>query len=186
MPSLILARHPQVNVSPGICYGRMDVELQHGWETFSDGLAMAMRAASCLTIYSSPAARCQAVALRLTLESKKPPCIDARLLEYDFGDWEGMAWSDVDRASLERWNQAPLAFSPPNGETGASLLQRVVDFWDDISTTREPICVISHGGPLRILSALASGQTPDLLDPSQPQGSIRIFTPRSTYLASDV
>lgn len=35
--------------------------------------------------------------------------------------------------------------------------------------------MLSHGGPLRILSALAVGEQPELLAPSIPQGFARLF-----------
>ncbi|WP_086644484.1 histidine phosphatase family protein [Acetobacter sp. DsW_063] len=176
MPPIILARHPHVNIRPGICYGRTDVELLPGWESFADGLSTVMHATSCLNVYSSPATRCSTVARRITSNHKHPPHIDVRLSEYDFGDWEARSWDDVEHAALELWNRDSVTFSPPNGETGVSLLQRVNDFWNDVSSATDPICVISHGGPLRVLTALAVGREPKLFDPSPPQGSIRIFS----------
>ncbi|MCI1298183.1 MAG: phosphoglycerate mutase, partial [Acetobacter fabarum] len=47
--------------------------------------------------------------------------------------------------------------------------------WQDMHRKGEAACVLSHGGPLRILSALAAGEQPELLAPSMPQGFARLF-----------
>ncbi len=97
------------------------------------------------------------------------------LLEIDFGTWEGRPWDDIPREALDRWAADPVAFAPPGGETGRALLDRVHAAWADISGAGKDCIVVTHGGPLRILSALARGQTPDLLSPAPAIGSVTVM-----------
>lgn len=175
VPCLLLARHPQVAIPPGLCYGRLDVPLRPGWEQHADGLAMLARGASIQVIHSAPAARCRMVAQRLAAATGLPCQIDPRLAELDFGAWEGRPWTEIDRPALDRWAVDPEGFAPPNGESGAALRRRTLSFWTDLTRHGQAAGVITHGGPLRLLRAMARGQPPDLLAPSPPQGSAALF-----------
>jgi len=124
-------------------------------------------------LWSSPTLRCRAVADAIAAAFDAPVHLDARLLELDFGAWEGLAWSDVPRADLDRWAACPVGFAAPGGETGASLIARVTEFYDDLK--REPHVIVSHGGPLRLLAALAVGRPVDLLAPPPALGSVQVF-----------
>ena len=53
---------------------------------------------------------------------------DARLLEYDFGDWEMQAWDDIDQTLLDSWMQDFVNQRPPNGETVIEMRARVDEF----------------------------------------------------------
>ena len=109
---------------------------------------------------------------------------DARLLELDFGTWEGMRWNDVPRAALDLWAADPLAFAPPGGESGAELVARATAFFDEIRTADAPLAVISHAGPLRVLLALARGEPIDLLQRAPALGSCEIAYPSPVRAAS--
>ena len=160
----VLIRHPAVRVAPGTCYGRLDLDLH------PDAAAEAMRlaavvAASATGVWTSPSQRCRRIAGAAAI-------VDDRLHELDFGAWEGTAWDSVPRAALDRWARAPLEFAPPGGESGAALLARVGDFHDALRRRDEDCVVVSHGGPLKVLSALLRGTAPDLLAPAPPLGSV--------------
>lgn len=174
-PWLLLARHPPVATAPGTCYGRLDVPLHPGWEGHADGLAVLARGAALRVIHSAPAARCQMVARRLATATGLPLRIDPRLAELDFGAWEGQPWADIDRVALDRWAADPEGFAPPSGESGAALHRRALSFWADLLREGQPAGVIAHGGPLRLLWALARGRAPDLLASPPPQGRAALF-----------
>ncbi len=100
--------------------------------------------------------------------------LDPRLLELDFGDWEGSSWDAVPRAALDRWAADPLGFRPPGGESGAALVRRVQGFAHALARDARPCLVVSHGGPLRLLPALLAGEPVDLLAPALAPGALRI------------
>ncbi|MCP1242984.1 phosphoglycerate mutase [Acetobacter lambici] len=172
---VLLVRHAPVLLPEGVCYGRQDVALRPGWEKIVSGLSVLAKGAVCRVLYSSPAQRCREMAQRLAQASGMELRVDPRLAELDFGRWEGLRWQDIERRQLDEWARDPSGFAPPGGESGLALCQRATDFWQDMHHKGEATCVLSHGGPLRILSALAAGERPELLAPSMPQGFARLF-----------
>lgn len=172
---VLLVRHAPVLLPQGVCYGQQDVALRPGWEGLAAGLAVLAQGAVCRVLYSSPAQRCRQMAEKLARMTNMELRIDPRLAEMDFGQWEGRNWNDISPTQLDEWAANPAQFAPPGGESGLSLTQRTRAFWHDIKQAGVPVCVLSHGGPLRLLSALAAGSTPELLAPSMPQGSARLF-----------
>lgn len=172
---VLLVRHAPVMVPEGVCYGRQDVALQPGWEGVTSGLAVLAQGAVCQVLYTSPAARCQQMAHKLAASTGMELRIDPRLAEMNFGDWEGQLWENIDRGLLDEWAADPEGFVPPGGESGRALCHRVRAFWQEVQQEGAPACVLSHGGPLRVLSALAAGAPPALLAPSMPQGFARLF-----------
>jgi alpha-ribazole phosphatase len=167
-----LIRHPAVQVAPGVCYGRLDVPLAP--EAMADVTRIARAVAgSAARVWTSPARRCRAVAEAIGGEI----VADARLLELDFGAWEGLPWDQVPRAELDRWAADPPGFAPPDGESGAALLARVGSFHADLLARGEDAVVVAHGGPLKLLIALLRGETPDLLGPTPKLGSVTWIRP---------
>jgi len=158
----------------GTCYGRLDVPLATGWEDRVSQQAVWLAVVAPARIWSSPAARCRSVAVALAERLGLPVAFDRRLLELDFGDWEGRSWDDVPRAALDRWAADPHGFRPPGGESGAALIERVTGFARMLLDRGRPCAVISHGGPLRLLPALLRGEAADLMSPSPGIGTLQI------------
>lgn len=168
--TILLVRHPPPDIAPGVCYGRLDIGLRAPPPA---DLVAAMRAHRPAHVWSSPARRCRAIAEAL---APLPARFDTRLLELDFGDWEGLAWDEVPRDALDAWAADPLGFAPPGGESGAHLLARVRAFHADLVRESAPCAVVSHGGPLKLLAALLRGEPPDLLAPAPAIGSLQAFS----------
>ena len=138
------------------------------------GIADTLAEFTAETIWSSPARRCVVLADALAGGRCGTRQDDVRLMELNFGDWEGQSWDSVPRGALDAWAADPLAFAPPGGETGAALLQRVRSFHADISAQRRDCVVVSHGGPLKLLAALLRDREPDLLAPAPGFGEVDI------------
>jgi alpha-ribazole phosphatase len=160
-----LVRHPAADVAAGICYGRLDVPV-------TDAAAVASLVARLVglggTIWTSPAQRCRMVA-----EALGAARIDPRLQELDFGAWEGLAWDEVPRAALDAWAADVSGFAPPGGERGSALIARVTAFASGLSGGDH--VVVTHGGPLKVLTALFRGLPVDLLAPSPALGSVTLI-----------
>ncbi len=79
---------------------------------------------------------------------------DARLMELSFGAWEGLTWPQVKKqapeAALAR-EQGKWSFTPPGGESYATLAERVTPWLETLS--RETL-VVSHGGVARALMVI--------------------------------
>jgi alpha-ribazole phosphatase len=167
-----LVRHPRVRGGTGRCYGRLDLPLADPGRDIPPLIAalVELRGAQ---IHTSPLARCRLVAEALAGDwGALPPLVDARLMEMDFGAWEGQAWDDVPRAALDAWAADLMGFSPPGGESGADLILRVSAAWDQMTAEGRDLVVITHGGPLKVLAAFASGQPVDLSVPAPPMGQV--------------
>ncbi len=160
---IVLVRHPAVDAG-GRCYGRLDLEV-------ADPAAVVALADRLKplggTVWTSPARRCRVVADALGAYR-----VDDRLQELDFGEWEGVSWDDVPRASLDAWAADPWGFAPPGGESGAALVSRVRAFASGCIDGDH--VVITHGGPLKVLTAVLRGEPVDLLAPSPAPGSVTL------------
>ena len=175
--TIALVRHPAVADGAGRCYGRLDLPLADPASIAPIVTALApLRGAM---IHTSPLARCRRLAQALAANwSQPPPVADDRLLEMDFGAWEGLAWDDIPRADLDRWAADLAVFAAPGGESGAALVARVTAFWHSLVALPGAHVVVTHGGPLKVLMALAEGQPVDLSRPTLPTGAIYWHEPR--------
>jgi alpha-ribazole phosphatase len=166
-----LVRHPRVQAE-GLCYGRFEPALHADAVRDIAAICAALEGFAAEVLWTSPSVRCTALADALGAALKQTPRSDPRLLELDFGTWEGRSWDSLDRAALDRWAADPPGFAPPGGESGAQLLHRVVAFAHGLLAAGRDAVVVTHGGPLRLLPALLEGRSADLLAPAPPQGSI--------------
>lgn len=141
---LHLVRHPQPVVAPGICYGRLDLEAEN-----AASVAERLRAdlAPDLPVWSSPLRRCLTLA-----ECLHPaPLIDERLVEMNFGCWEGVHWDAVPRAELDAWAADVAGYAPPGGESPLMLQRRALDFVAGLAVPEA--VVVTHAGVIRCLLA---------------------------------
>lgn len=156
--TLFLVRHPQPEVVPGTCYGRLDVGLVPGaldaclgaLDTLPPGLP-------CVT---SPARRCRQLADALLARGHVTHLRDdPRLLEMHFGDWEGRHWDEIGVEAVDQWARNRIDHVIPGGESARQVLARVAAFIEDTRRGAErDLVVIAHAGVIRSLLHLQSGQ----------------------------
>lgn len=137
---LFLIRHPRPLLRESLCYGQLDVAAE-------DPLPIAERLRTLLPadipVVASPLRRARGLAEAL----HQQPTFDRRLLEIDFGDWEGVAWDDIDRQSLDAWAADPLHFVAPGGESAAVLQTRALDCVRSLDGDR--VALVTHAGVIR-------------------------------------
>lgn len=99
-------------------------------------------------------------------ESSLPAiAFDERLVELDFGDWEGLTWAQVHEQhelQMRKWGQDWVNRSPPNGETFAQQVKRCGDWLLELQDrladdSRHSAVAIIHGGSIRALLCLCLG-----------------------------
>jgi alpha-ribazole phosphatase len=144
----IFIRHPKLEDMQGICYGALDV-LVPETVTFQHAERLKKTLPS-LPIISSPLQRCLALASALSVDAKQ----DARLLEMNFGAWQGSAWNDIERSQLDLWANSVTHFHPPNGENFMDVINRLSEFLNDLN---EPHILITHAGVIRAAHFLLGG-----------------------------
>ena len=137
-------RHPVTDAPEGLCYGRTDL----GWG--KEAAAQVQRALATVPkvaeIWSSPLTRCIDLAERFGSRDGAAATTDHRLIEHDFGRWEGRLWADIPRSESEPWIADIINSAPPGGEAFAQLLERVAEV---ISEIPEGALVITHAGVIR-------------------------------------
>lgn len=104
-------------------------------------------------VVSSTLQRCSAFARDFATARRIPLRLDARLVEYDFGDWQGRRIADLERdepAALARYRSAPERHAPPGGEDFAAFGHRVAAALDDIRRGgARRVLVLTHGAVIR-------------------------------------
>ncbi|GAA5184387.1 bifunctional RNase H/acid phosphatase [Rugosimonospora acidiphila] len=164
---LILVRHGETEMNSQRRYsGRGDVPLNER------GLAQARATAARLAalagtvpvVVSSPLSRAAATAALIAAElGDVPVTTDPELIESDFGDWEGLTFTEVREgwpAHLAKWLDSP-AVAPPGGESFRAVdrrVRRVAARVRDAHPGRT-VVLVSHVSPIKLLlrDALAAG-----------------------------
>lgn len=81
---------------------------------------------------------------------------DARLIEIGQGEWEGRTHAELEVQDPERyaaWRRHHSDDQPPGAEPLGVALARIGELLDEVLIgTRWPVCLVSHGGTLRLLA----------------------------------
>ena len=143
-------RHTPVNFDKGRCYGQLDVPLAKSFKADVEIVKQQVDTNYDM-IFCSPKLRCTALAEALELEQVQ---LDKRLLELDFGTWEGQLWDEIDQEALNAWMSDFVNLSPENGESLKQMYSRVSDFITTLRKTNyTKVLVIAHSGVIRCLWA---------------------------------
>ncbi|MCV2872766.1 histidine phosphatase family protein [Defluviimonas sp. WL0050] len=110
-------------------------------------------------ILVSPALRCRQTARALWPDLGAPET-DAALWEQDFGDWEGMAFTDLpDLGAIS--SSALATYRPPGGESFSDLCTRIAPVLS--AAQGGSVAIVAHAGVVRAGLALALGSAPAAL-----------------------
>ena len=137
---LHLIRHPKPAIEAGICYGRHDCPAE---DALSAACLLLAELPAGLPVWSSPLRRCSELAELLHPQ----PCIDYRLAEMNFGDWESRRWDDIPRDQLDAWATDVAGYAPPGGESPHQLQRRALEFVTSLDVPEAVI--VTHAGVIR-------------------------------------
>lgn len=162
MTRLYLVRHGEAEANREMRYlGRRDDPLTERGRRQAAAFAPLFEAIPVEKVLSSPLSRCRDTAAVVAAASRVPLEVDLRLLEMDFGDWEGRTRDEVrgaDPAGLAAWEADPEGVGPPGGESLGDVRGRVLALVDELSAMPEDeVAIVSHVGPLKILLCEAVG-----------------------------
>ena len=148
---IYLIRHTRTATAAGLCYGQSDVALA---SSFSEDLSALQQKLPELTagcvVFSSPLARCTQLAATLSATM----ATDDRLLELNFGQWEGRRFDEIEADRLRQWTDHFVESGPPDGESFTDLYQRIGEFWHDLlQGHHEQVLIVTHAGAIRALLA---------------------------------
>lgn len=145
---LWLWRHPRPSGAAGRCIGRTDLPVD---PRRAKRLAHRLRRAARQhrlprVVCTSPLQRCASVGRWLARWGWQHQ-IDARLLELDFGRWDGLPWSCIAHADVAAWEVDFAQHAPGGGEPLASLVARCLGFVQAQSASgATTVLVVAHAG----------------------------------------
>lgn len=162
MLNLLLTRHGLPDASEDVWLGsQLDVALRPEGRRQAEALAHRLNGVRIDRIISSPMLR--ALETAQIVATGRPVEVDDRLLERDYGRWEGMTNAEIearDPELLARWDRDPAATHTPGGESGDEVAARALSFLVDLLAAE-----ISNPGT----SASAHRRSPEA---GQPRGPV--------------
>lgn len=193
---LWLLRHAQPIGVEGLCYGATDVSVaardthvaaqaffqafvqarRQDWGVAAAPMHDVNETMSLPTVWVSERTRAQDLAqavCALLADSHVPAQVDARLNEFDFGQWEGVPWAHIPKSALDVWT-ADFAHHRFGGQDStAALVLRVQSALQSLRTlqpctagstdpTRHVVWV-THAGVIRAVEWLRRGQPVEAL-----------------------
>ena len=148
---MILLRHTRPAVAEGMCYGRSDLALGPDFEAAA--AAVLANLPEVRRVVSSPLGRCRRLAERIAATRRLPLAEDARLVEFDFGAWEGRQWSALPRSELDAWAADFRHARPHGGESVEMLAARVESALTETPAGSPPQLWVTHAGVARAACA---------------------------------
>jgi alpha-ribazole phosphatase len=139
-------RHIAPDVAQGICYGQLDVALPTNYQEQHNAIINTLNT-NYDAVYCSPLLRCKLLGNAVSANT----IFDKRLMEVNFGTWEGKAWDAIDDTELNYWMQNYITVAPPHGESLKDVVDRCHDFFAQLKTNTQhkKVLVISHAGFIR-------------------------------------
>lgn len=164
---IIFVRHGETDHNRArLLLGRADPPLTEHGSQQATLAARAVARMSPVRIVSSPLLRARQTADAIAAVTGHSVEIDERLIELDYGTWEGTPLSDADAERVERWKR-DSSFAPPEGESLDAVGLRVAAFCLEVAEREAaavaenmPLVAVSHVSPIKAATAWALGVGP--------------------------
>lgn len=156
-----MIRHGETVLNAKGCYyGRTDAVLSEKGISQARYLKEILKEVSFDYIVASPLVRAYNTAQIVMEEREQEIFGDRRLMEQDFGIFEGMTYKEIQNTypkELDAWNEEFSTYRIPKGESFADVRSRAEDFLRDIPSGRESkgekMLIAAHKGTLGHLLA---------------------------------
>lgn len=149
-----------------ICYGQLDIEVTKA--SIQEAVDKMDPKFKSMKIISSPLKRC----LHLTQKISDDFTIDNRIMEFNFGVFEGVLWKDIPREEIDSWSTNPEEFSFKDGESYLDLRYRVLSFLNEHKESDNTL-VVTHAGVIKCcLDILHGVNIRDILFLEVPFGEV--------------
>lgn len=154
---ILLARHGQTGANrDGLLVGRIDPPLTALGVEQAERLGDALARSGAIRVVSSPLERTRrtaaAIAARLDLEVE----IDERIVEMDYGAWDGTPLADIPIETWRTW-RTDAEFRPPDGESLRDVARRVGAAMGEWLTADGPVIAVTHVSPIKAALTWALG-----------------------------
>jgi broad specificity phosphatase PhoE len=153
---IVFARHGQTAPNrDGLVLGRADPELTEEGHRQAALLAAALSGELVAAILTSPLLRARQTAEAVGAACGVPVGVDERLVEIDWGTWEGRPAGSLAVADVDRWRADDG--TAPEGESLDSLSRRVESFCVETLEQEGLVVAVSHVSPIKAAAAWALG-----------------------------
>lgn len=150
MTRILAARHGQTqwNLQNKVC-GRTDQLLTEEGQRQAEALADRLKDFPIDVILVSPLLRARQTAGAVAERRGIPVVVDSRLIEQDYGIYEGVDRQDPDFLA----NKRQFAVRYPGGESMMDVAHRVYSLLQDVKTRWDgkTVLLVCHGGVCRVL-----------------------------------
>ncbi len=173
MLTLVLTRHGLTTRSlPEQHLGqRIDIGLSEAGRRQAEALGRRLSGVAFERMVVSPLARARETAAIVGAALPDHPAseLDGRLVEMDYGEWEGLTYAQIEQRDGARrtgWEADPAATGCPGGESGDEVAVRARSFmvglraWDDRrkgTPPERPVLAVAHSTLNRVLVCVATG-----------------------------
>ena len=133
----------------------MDARLSAVGVEQANGLRAFFGAEPVVRVLSSPLLRATQTAAAIATAHNLTVEIDERLIELDYGEWDGLPLKDVPAEQWAAWRADP-SFAPPGGESLVDVTGRVAEFVEAVAGV-DFVVAVSHVSPIKAAACLALG-----------------------------
>jgi broad specificity phosphatase PhoE len=163
---LFLVRHGQTewNLVHRI-QGQLDSPLTELGRLQADRVGAALAGVEFSQLYCSDSGRAMETVERIRRANPDlpMPCMDVRLRELDYGDWEGVLSSELEADNpgfFRSYINNAGSFKAPNGESFTDLQNRFSSFLSGLKMADDENClIVSHGGLIRVALLVLTGKS---------------------------
>jgi broad specificity phosphatase PhoE len=161
--TILLARHGETDWNrEGRFQGWADPPLNATGRAQAVDLSVALMAEDLAAVYSSPLRRAYETAEVVAASRGLEPVTLEALREVDVGSWSGLTRQEIERRfpdQYARWQDYGQGWA--DGETYEAMAERVVRAVLELAASHdgERILAVSHGGPMRAVSAFVDRVT---------------------------
>ena len=154
---ILLIRHGQTAANrDALLVGRIDPPLTELGEAQAERLGERLQASNPSFILSSPLSRARQTADAIAVSTGLTVKTEDRLIEMNYGEWDGMPIADVPIDVWRQWRSDP-DFKPPGGESLHDVSSRVGSLMGELLLSDDLAIVVSHVSPIKAALTWALG-----------------------------
>jgi broad specificity phosphatase PhoE len=140
----------------GRLQGRADLELSERGLDQATRLSVRFASAPIAHVFSSPLRRARQTAAAISEVCGREVEVDDRLIELDYGEWDGRPLADVPPDAWSTWRADPN-FAPPGGESLVAVTARIDSFCRERLGGDGHVIAVSHVSPIKAAVGWALG-----------------------------
>ncbi len=140
----------------GLLLGRGNPSLTEAGREQAQQLAARLGALAPRAVLTSPLGRARDTAAPIAAAAGCAVEVDDRLIEIDYGEWDGRPFADLPLDVVERWRRDP-DFAPPGGESLRVVGKRIAGFCEERLVSDRLLVAVSHVSPVKAAVCWALG-----------------------------